>query len=162
MQSAFTYSLYGITAVLLIISLAKSRSKTILSLKRAWKMFAGVLPQFLAILLLVGLLLAVVTPNAIQQIIGTQSGFSGMFIASLLGAVTLVPALVAFPVAAQLLNSGAGAAQIAVFISTLTMVGLITLPIEIKYLGKKTAVLRNALFYLFAFASAFVVGAIVP
>jgi len=160
MDSAFTYSLYGLAAVLLGISLVKDRKKTVLSLKMAWKMFVNVLPQFVTILLLVGLLLATVTPETIQRIIGADSGLLGMLITSLLGAVTLVPVLIAFPVAAELLNNGAGITQIAVFISTLTMVGFITLPMEIKYLGKKVAMLRNVLAYLFAFATAFMIGAI--
>lgn len=160
MDAAFTYSLYGVAAVLLGVSFVKDKKKTALSLKRAWKMFANVLPQFIAILLLVGLLLAVVTPETIQRVIGAESGFAGMLITSLLGAIALVPVLVAFPVAAELLQNGAGITQIAVFISTLTMVGFVTLPMEIKYLGKKVAVLRNVLAFLFAFVTAFIIGAV--
>lgn len=160
MDSVFTFSLYGVAAVLLGVSFVKDRKKTVLSLKRAWKMFINVLPQFVAILLVVGLLLVVVTPEKIQRVIGTESGISGMLITSLLGAITLVPVLIAFPVAAELLNNGAGITQIAVFISTLTMVGFVTLPMEIKYLSRKVAVLRNVLAYLFAFATAFIIGAV--
>ena len=158
MDNLFTYSLYGVTAVLLAISYVKDRNKTMLSLKRAWKMFINVLPQFISILFLAGLLLAAVSPETVQYVIGTQSGFRGMLTAALLGAVTLVPVLVAFPVAARLLQNGAGVTQTAVFISTLTMVGFVTLPMEIKYLGKKAAVLRNALAFLFSFAAAFLIG----
>ena len=158
MDNLFTYSLYGVTAVLLAISYVKDRNKTMLSLKRAWKMFLNVLPQFISILFLAGLLLAVVSPETIQYVIGAQSGFRGMLTAALLGAVTLVPVLVAFPVVARLLQNGAGVTQTAVFISTLTMVGFVTLPMEIKYLGKKAAVLRNALAFLFSFAAAFLIG----
>ena len=160
MDSVFTYSLYGIAVILLSISFFKDRKKTVLSLKRSWKMFVTVLPQFIAILLIVGLLLAVLTPEIIQHIIGSESGFLGMLITSLLGAITLVPVLIAFPIAAELLKNGAGITQIAVFISTLTMVGFITLPIEIKYFGKKVAILRNILAYLLAFVTAFIIGAI--
>lgn len=158
MDTAFTCSLYVMTAVLLCVSFIKDKKKTALSLKRAWKIFINVLPQFIAILLLVEFLLAVVTPETIQHVIGAESGFLGMLIASLFGAVALVPVLVAFPIAAELLNNGAGISQISVFISTLTMVGLVTLPMEIKYLGKKAAILRNALAFLFAFAIAFIIG----
>ena len=160
MDNLFTYSLYGVTAVLLAISYVKDRNKTMLSLKRAWKMFLNVLPQFISILFLAGLLVAAVSPETIQCIIGAQSGFRGMLTAALLGAVTLVPVLVAFPVAARLLQNGAWVTQTAVFISTLTMVGFVTLPMEIKYLGKKAAVLRNALAFLFSFAAAFLIGAL--
>jgi len=160
MDSFFTYSLYGVAAILLCISFVKDKKKTALSLKRAWKMFINVLPQFVAILLLVGLLLAAVTPETIQRVIGTESGFLGMLITSLFGSVALVPVLIAFPVAAELLKNGAGITQITVFISTLTMVGFITLPMEVKYLGRKVAVLRNALAYLFAFVTALIIGVI--
>lgn len=160
MDAVFTYSLYGVAVVLLVISFLKDRAKTLLSLKRAWKMFINVLPQFVAILLLVGLLLAALSPETIQRIIGVESGFFGMLITSLLGAITLVPALIAFPIAAELLKNGAGITQIAVFISTLTMVGFVTLPMEIKYLGKKTALLRNILAYLFSFVTAYIIGVI--
>ena len=157
MDAVFTYSLYGIAAILLGVSFVKDKKKTALSLKRAFTMFTNVLPQYVAILLLVGLLLAVVTPETIQRIIGTESGFWGMFITSLLGAVTLVPVMIAFPIAAELLNNGAGISQIAVFISTLTTVGFITLPMEVKYLGKKVAILRKVLAYLLAFAKPYII-----
>ena len=160
MDSIFTYSLYGLSVVLLGISFAKDRKKTKLSLKRAWKMFITVLPQFAAILLLVGMLLAILSPEVIQSLVGTEAGFLGMLLSSLIGAITLVPVLIAFPVAAQLLQNGAGIAQMAVFISTLTTVGFITLPMEIKYLGRKTAILRNVLAYLLAFVTALAMGAL--
>ena len=41
----------------------------------------------------------------------------------------------------------------AVFISTLTTVGIVTIPLEVKYMGPKAAVLRNLLFFLLAFAT---------
>jgi len=160
MDTAFTYSLYIVAAALLGISLVKDKQKTALSLKRAWKMFINVLPQYLAIILLVGPLLAIITPETIQYVIGDESGLWGMLIASLLGAITLVPVLVAFPIAAELLKNGAGITQVAIFISTLTMVGFVTLPMEIKYLGKKVAILRNVLAYLLAFVTAFIIGVV--
>lgn len=158
MDPFFTGALYVLTAILLGISFRKDRGKTMRSFQKAWNMFVNVLPQFLAILLLVGLLLAAITPGTIKQVVGAESGFGGMILAALLGAVTLVPVLVAFPVAAGLLQSGAGVPQIVVFISTLTMVGIVTLPVEIKYLGKKAAVLRNVLSFLFAFVTASLMG----
>ena len=158
MDSVFTYALYGIAFALLGISFAKDKKKTTLSLKRAWTMFINVLPQFVAILLLVGLMLIVFQPETIQQIIGAESGFVGMLITSLLGAIVVIPALIAFPIGAELLNNGAGVAQIVVFISSLTTVGLITLPLETKYFGKKLALIRNVLSYFLAFLVAYVMG----
>lgn len=158
MNTVFTYSFYGLTALLLLFSFLKDKRKTRLSIKKAWKMFTGVLPQFVAILLLVGLALAVLSPETIRRTIGEETGFIGMLLASLVGAVSLVPVMIAFPIVAELLESGAGIIQMAVFVSTLTTVGLITIPIETKYLGKKVAVLRNILAFAFSFITAYLMG----
>ncbi len=83
-----------------------------------------------------------------------------MLLAAVTGAAALVPVLAVFPVAADLLKNGAGTAQMAVFISTLTTVGIITIPLEAKYMGAKAAVLRNLLFFLFAFGTSFLLGVI--
>ena len=83
-----------------------------------------------------------------------------MFMAAIIGSVTLVPGFVAFPLAAVLIESGAGLMQIAVFISTLMMVGIVTIPLEIKYFGKKAALIRNSLAFAFSFLVAIVIGVI--
>ncbi len=160
MDSVFVWFLYGVAVVLLTVSFLKDKTKTLLSLKRAWKMFANMLPQFISILLLVRLLVEVIKPDIIQRIIGADSGCIGTVLASLLGAVTLAPVIIAFPVTAELMKNGAGITQIAVFISTLTMVGFVTIPMEIEYLGKKAALLRNMLAYMFAFVTAYIIGVI--
>lgn len=160
MDTIFTYFLYILTAILLIISYRKDKIKTKLALKRARKIFLSVLPQLLSILFLVSFLLAVFDSETIQSIIGVESGFKGMILSSVFGAIALIPVLVAFPVASELVKNGAGLMQIAVFISTLTTVGLVTIPLEIKFLGKKVTLLRNSLFFLFAFFVAFIIGVV--
>ncbi len=160
MDNVFTYFLYIITTILLILSFITNKKKTNLALKRALKMFLSVLPQFLAILFLVGLLLAAVSSEMIQSIIGTKSGIWGMVLASLVGSVTLIPVLIAFPIASKLLQNGAGLMQITVFISTLTTVGFVTMPLENKYLGTKVTLLRTMLCYIFSFVIALTMGVI--
>ena len=78
--------------------------------------------------------------------------------AAVVGSVTLIPGFVAFPMAAMLLKGGAGYMQIGAFISTLMMVGIVTLPVEIKYFGKKLAIYRNLLAFLFSFIVAYIIG----
>jgi hypothetical protein len=75
--------------------------------------------------------------EVISKIIGADSGWFGVILAAIVGAVTLIPGFVAFPTAAMLLQGGAGYMQIGAFISTLMMVGIVTMPVEIKYFGKK-------------------------
>ena len=76
------------------------------------------MPQFLAVVCIVGILLSVVTPEMISKVSGKESGFIGVFISALLGAITLMPTFVAFSTADTLLKNGAGYAQIAALVST--------------------------------------------
>jgi len=90
--------------------------------------------------------------------IGSESGWFGVIIASVIGAITLIPGFIAFPLAAALLKSGAGYMQIAAFISTLMMVGVVTMPVEMKFFGKKATLIRNAEAFVFSYIVAFVMG----
>lgn len=156
-----SYIFYGLAIIMLTLSFIKDKKKTKLALKKAWKSFENILPEFLVVVLLVGVLLAVLNPLVISKIIGSESGWFGVMLAAIIGSITLIPGFVAFPTAAILLNNGAGYMQIAAFISTLMMVGIVTLPVEIKYFGKKTSILRNILAFLFSFIVSLIIGIVV-
>jgi uncharacterized membrane protein YraQ (UPF0718 family) len=149
---------WGLAIALLAASFFKDRAKTVVALKKAGKSLLGILPQFLGIIVLIGLLLALFDPATISRLIGSSSGWLGVLIASLIGSITLIPGFIAFPTAAMLLRGGAGLAQIAAFVSTLMMVGIVTLPAEIGTFNRKFALLRNGLAYVFSLLVALVMG----
>lgn len=155
-----TVVLYVIVVLALIISYIKSRDKTKQAMKKAWRSFENILPQFLTILVIIGIMLATLTPEQISHLMGNESGWAGILIASAIGTITLVPGFIAFPLAAALLENGAGYMQIAAFISTLMMVGVITLPVEMKYFGKKATIIRNAEAFIFSLIIAFIMGVV--
>lgn len=154
----FTYVLYGLACGGLIISFIKDRNKTKMALKKAWKSFENILPQFLSILLIIGIALAILDQQTIMKLIGTSSGIWGILSAAIIGSITLIPGFVAFPLAAALLNDGAGTMQIVAFISTLMMVGIVTIPVEIKTFGKRATIIRNISAFAFSLIAAFVMG----
>jgi uncharacterized membrane protein YraQ (UPF0718 family) len=156
----FTYILYVLAAVCLAISFFKDRKKTKQALVKAWKSFENILPQFLSILVIIGLALAILSPETITKMLGTSSGVWGVLAASLVGSITLIPGFVAFPLAAALLQNGAGYMQIAAFVSTLMMVGIVTIPMEMKTFGKRATIIRNVSAYLFSIIVAIVMGVV--
>lgn len=156
-----TLILYLVAAICLVWSYLKNRQKTRIALKKAFKAFENILPQFLVVLTLVAMALAVLDTSTISLILGKDSGAWGVIAASLVGSVILIPGFVAFPAAAALLQAGAGATQIAAFVSTLMMVGVVTLPLEIQFFGKRAALLRNLLAYGFSLIAAVFVGWVV-
>ena len=155
-----TLMLYAVTLLLLALSFRKNRQKTVLALKKSWKSFEGILPQFLSILMLVGIMLAVVDKSLISRLLGADSGVMGMAAAASVGSVTLIPGFIAFPLAASLLAAGAGYGQTAMFLTTLMMVGLVTLPLEATYFGRRLAIQRNLLAFVYAVLSSVLLGAL--
>lgn len=153
--------LYLITILLLVISFFKDKKKTKIALKKALKAFENILPQFLGVIVLTGILLSIFNTDTISSFIGDKSGFIGTLISAIIGSITLIPGFVAFPTAAILLQNGAGYMQIAAFISTLMMVGVITFPVEKNYFGVKFAIIRNVSAFIFSFVVAFIISRVV-
>ena len=149
---------YIITAILVLISFSKDKKKTKMAFKKGIKAISGILPQFLGLITAVGVGIAILNPEVISSMIGESSGWFGVFLASLVGSITMMPAFIALPTASMLIENGAGYMQIAAFVSTLMMVGIMTYPIEVKYFGKKLTFIRNILFFLFAIFVSFIIG----
>ena len=64
-------------------------------LKKAWKSFENIMPQFLSIILLIGVMLAVLTPEQISMFLGKESGIMVIIIRNLSAFVfSLVVAMV--------------------------------------------------------------------
>ena len=152
---------YALAAAALLLSAVKDRQKTLLALRKGWTAFVRILPQFIAVILVVGIMIAVLRPEVLSRLLGSESGWIGVLLASVVGSVTLIPGFIAFPTAALLLEGGAGLTQIAAFVSSLMMVGVVTFPVEVSYFGTRAALVRNATAYLFALLVAFVMGMVV-
>ena len=148
-----------ITASFLIsmVSFILDREKTILGFKRGFKMFKGIVIPFMNILILVSVGLYLIPPEMITKYLGAQSGVTGLGIASIIGSITLIPGFISYPIASGLIQQGASYTTIATFMTSLMMVGIVTLPLEIKYFGKRAAIMRNVL----NFVASIIIGVIV-
>ena len=144
----------------LVIAFIKNKAKTKQSLTLAVKSFFSILPNVLMVIIFIGLLLGFVPQSSISKMVGEQSGFRGILLIAFVGSILYIPALISFPLAASLLKSGASISAVAAFLTTLTMIGTITLPLEIKELGKKMAFLRNSLSFIIAVVIALIMGSI--
>ena len=150
--------LLSLTFMLLIISFFSDRKKTVSGIKKGFKMFLGILPTILNVLILVSIFLYLVPKETLIRLLGKDSGIIGVMIAAILGSVSLIPGFIAYPLAGILLKSGVAYSVVAVFITTLMMVGVLTLPLEAKYFGMKVSLIRNALSFIGAVIIGLVIG----
>jgi uncharacterized membrane protein YraQ (UPF0718 family) len=116
----------------LVTALLKDRTKTKESLIISVKLFVRIPPAIIAIVILIGLLLRFVSQSQISKIMGEHSNLGGMPFAAIMGAILHIPAIILSLLAASFLKGGASVAAVAAFITTLTMVGVVTLPLEMK------------------------------
>ena len=144
----------------LAVAVVKDKEKGKRALRIALRSFLGMLPMVLVIILLIGLLLGFVPPASIQSIVGEESGILGILISTALGGILFIPSLIAFPLAASLVEEGAALGAVAGLITSLTMIGTLTIPLEVRELGLKFTVLRNGLGLVFAILIALAMGAI--
>ncbi|WP_297712494.1 permease [Clostridium sp.] len=152
--------LYSLAIVSIIISFIKDKSKTKKAIILGLKSFENILPQFLCIIITVGILLSFFTTDTISKILGTSSGFIGIILADIIGAITMMPTFVTFSLGNTLLLNGAGYSQVATLVSSLVLIGLMTLPLEIKYIGKRAALLRNLIAFIFSIVVGIILGRI--
>lgn len=157
----YNYVIYSLALGLLGLSWFKDRKKTMAAMKKAYKSVLNILPELLGIILIIGVILAVLDPPTVSRLVGAESWLLGLLLTAVIGAITLIPAFIAFPTAAMLLEGGAGVLQIAAFISTLMMVGVATAPLEIRYFGKKATLIRNSMAFLLSLVIAYIVSLVV-
>ncbi|MCG8569311.1 MAG: permease [Spirochaetes bacterium] len=153
-----TILLITITFVLILISWFKSKNKTKESLKNSKTMFLSIFKEIIGILALVGLSLVLIPEKTITQLLGGTHEWLSVLFGAILGTITIIPGVIAFPLAKELLAKGAILTALASFITTLTMVGFATAPIEIKQFGKSFTLYRNLLSFCFAIVIALLMG----
>jgi len=145
-----------LTAVLTLISFVFDKKKTLEGIKKGTMMFLKILPTLLSVIILVSVVLYFVSDKVLLEYLGKDAGLGAYLSAAIIGSVSIIPGFIAYPLASILLKTGVSLSVLSVFITTLKMVGILTIPIEAKFFGLKTAIIRNAL----SFVGALVVGVI--
>lgn len=154
----FTVAVWVGTGGFLVFSLIKDKEKTRKSMKMARNMGLGMVGSIVSIVLLIGLVLAVFPLQSISAFVGKQSTLLATVVCALIGTITLVPAFIAFPLVGSLVKAGVSVVPAVAFLTTLTMVGIVTFPLEKKEFGTKFTVVRNGLSFVFALGIALVMG----
>ena len=131
--------------ILLIISFFTNKQKTILALKKAGIQFIKILPTILSVIILVSTALHFIPQEVLLKYFGDKSSTMGYIVAGMVGSISLIPGFISYPLAGMLVDSGVSFGIIAMFITTLKMVGILTIPVEARYFGMKVTLMRNGL-----------------
>ena len=150
--------LYVLTAALLIASVVASRERTAKALRIALRRFLKIAPAFVVMLVLVAVLLYLLPESTMFRLLAPQHKWSGVLAGLGVGSVSIMPGFIAFPLCGVLLEQGALYMVLSAFSTTLMMVGVVTFPVERRYLGARLALVRNLVSFLIAVVVAVVTG----
>jgi len=153
-MTGFSLVILGI----ILISVMAGRKRTWAGLMKGMTMFINFLPQFLTVMALAAVFLYFIPESAIRQNLGDRAGVQGFIVGAGIGSITLLPGFVAYPICAVLMKQGVSIVVLAAFLTTLMMVGIITLPLESKFFGTKAALIRNFLSLIGAVSVALLMG----
>ena len=144
---------YGLAAAALLTSWWADPPRTRDALRLASRALGALLPKVLGMIGLIGLVLALVPPDLLRRVFAL-GGLPGFVAVAAIGSVVTMPGPIAFPLVGSLARLGAPPAALAAFVTTLTMVGLVTAPMEVSHFGRRFTLLRQAL----SFAAAILIG----
>ena len=137
-----------LAAVLTVISFVFNKNKTLKGIKKGLMMFLKILPTLLSVIIIVSIVLYLVSDEVLIKYLGNEAGLGAYVSAAVIGSVSIIPGFIAYPLAGILLRTGVSFSVLSVFITTLKMVGILTIPIEAKFFGLKIAILRNTLSFI--------------
>jgi len=149
---------YILTFVCLLLSFVKDRKKTKKALMIGFKKFRKILPSFGLMVVAVAIALPLLPPEFIAKTLGQDNHWLGMLLGGSIGSVSMMPGFIAFPLSGVLIEQGVPYMVIAAFTTTLMMVGILSFPIEQKYLGTKVALVRNVVSLVITVLVAVAVG----
>jgi len=156
----FTIILWIITGTWFIWSIIKDKKRTLNSIKMSGGMMKNMIGEIIGILFLIGLILTFIPPDTIKRYMGQSNTLISTIVSAFIGSITLIPAFVAFPLVGSLVNAGANIVPVVAFLTTLTMVGIVTFPLEKREFGLRFTTARNSLSFIFAIIIALLMGAV--
>ena len=154
-----SFALYGLTLAALLLSFLKDPVKTERALRSGFRALASLTPRLLGMVALVALALALLPPDLLSELF-QQNGVAGFALVSVVGSLVTMPAPVAFPLAGTLLKLGVSLPSLAAFITTLTMVGVVTAPLEAAHFGRRFTVMRQLLSFMLAVSVGALMGVV--
>ncbi len=125
------------------------------SFKKAGKGFINNLPIIVGVLLLIGLFKTFISKEMISSVfIGNI--FSDTLLGSIIGSISAGNPITSYIIGGELLDEGVSLFAVTAFLVSWVTVGLIQLPAEISFLGKRFAIARNTISFVLSFLVAII------
>jgi len=126
-----------------LVYLTKGGGVLAAALGHAWWLAVGVVPLIALGMMLGGFARELADPNRIAPILGAQSGWLGLILATALGAVTPGGPFAAFPIVYALFLAGADVGAVIAFLTAWSIIGVHRIVVwELPLLGHEFVIVR--------------------
>jgi len=143
-----------LTVSLYIVYLHKDRLKLKKALKKGSRNFLQNSIRIFAIFVIIGILQNFLSKESVGNFLLKFSGIKGILAGTITGAIMMAPVATGYPISSYLLENGATISLVSSFLASWVMIGIVSISLEIKNLGKRFTIARN----LFAFISIIIIA----
>lgn len=143
MKDRTTLALVGVALALAGVAWWRDGPELALAgLVQGGKILVGVVPLLIAAFLIAGLIQTLVTKEVVTRWLGAGSGWRGIALACMGGALIPGGPYVYYPIAAALLQAGANLGVLVAFVTAKNLWTMTRLPLEFALLGPRLTAIR--------------------
>jgi len=131
-----------IAVALALFGIAYAQGVHTEGMRSGLRTFVSILPLLLAVFTIAGLVEVLVPKEKVAALLGDQTGFRGIMLGSLAGAITPGGPYVSFPIVASIYHAGAGIGTIVAYVTAWSLWAVARLPLEISIVGPRVTLVR--------------------
>ena len=138
----------GALAIILVF-ISYQKGVHLQGLKTSGNMLVQILPLLVFAFIVAGMLQGLIPREIISRWVGTESGFRGILIGTVIGGLMPGGPFVSMPIAAGLLRVGANVGTMVALLTGWSLLAFARLPLEIGIMGWKFTLVRLACTFFF-------------
>jgi uncharacterized membrane protein YraQ (UPF0718 family) len=140
----------GVLAVFFILfGYFRGEGEHIAGLKSSLDMILQILPLLIFSFIVAGMVEVMIPKDVVSKWVGAESGFRGIMIGTVAGAMTPGGPYVSLPLAAGFLQAGAGVGTMIAFLTGWSLWAFTRLPLEVGIMGWKFTLIRIVCTFFF-------------
>jgi uncharacterized membrane protein YraQ (UPF0718 family) len=140
----------GVIAIaLLIFAYYKGGGEHILGLKAAGNILLQIMPMLIFVFIIAGTIQYIIPVETMARWVGAESGFRGILLGTVAGGFTPGGPITSLPIAAGILQAGAGIGTMVAFMTGWSLWAFSRIPLEIGLMGWRFTVIRLACTFIF-------------
>jgi len=139
----------ALAVIFFLIGYYKGEGQHIIGMRSALRMTVQILPLLIFAFIVAGMVQVLVPREVLSEWVGAESGMRGILIGTVAGALVPGGPYVSLPVAAGLLQAGAGVGTMVAFLTGWSLWAVSRLPMEVGIMGWQFTLIRIASTFFF-------------